>query len=1001
MYNFFINQITEDLYETENIKISGEYKCIYNKIIYKDKTYHIPAHPDIFIILTHMFVLTFDSTIVTISKRDSELETVGKFKNKIMHLKFNKKEDLCALITANNELVLLNEYFELLSIITLPETVVNIEWAEEDVGILLTSGKIQIYNKNLKLRGESENIYSGVIRWRSKYNTFISQSSIGLCFIEPNGLMHGEPLPFKNKVIDLKQITDELLLVVYEENNALYFNLYYFKNYNWKLKIKKKLDNESELLYANEYHILFKSRNKVITYGINRIISESDGFVYVVDGDDLLLTNFNKQIIPPPFFYKKIKLGNIQQITAYKNKVCIVLEEIIIILKDLEIKKTIPIHEEIIGILLIQEDIYIKTMKGIYKIQENELYASNMKMYDYLNRTGFITEEGYLNYNGKYLLDSKNIKEYVKKYVKEYNENSITSFYITEEYCIYTTKNKLIISGLDSSLKGDIYTIENNSKLISVIGPKLILLVPRGNLEILTPKIFIKKEIKKLIDEEKYKEAINLCTIHCISSDIFSGQRINMRKFIDEIDDNESFIRFYTGIFDESKVEIIYDDIRDDYLTCAINNKIKERVEIVEMKKITELLLSMLDLKKHFKSMIYILYLNKRLDLALEISRPNIADGIKYMLTLVSPDDVIREAMGLYDDELVYAVSELVGKDRNEYRDFFKTLDGMEENMKRFTINNYIIRRERALYYLSKTNKLEMERNYIIKNNLFEYSLKLNPEFPREINYYYLLYGEHLTEEKALEIYEKRGMYYEAKHIAYNLGLYEKAYELNKTDEEVEKEEFNKKILNKLIENKKYILAALILCNDLKREDEAIDYFVEGFELSLGYDLFKKKYFGTDKEKSKLKEFKEKCKKATKNKLSELSNLENEYTKYLNRLKDVRERISENITFMSETSFSYSSSRKSKKKSVKLKDRGRYEEEFVVDKINEISLRIKNWGMIASISVMEELGLEYKLMEEAWERVKELVRNNYDWVYEMTERGFDPNRPVIEKIDKL
>ncbi|XP_061393693.1 elongator complex protein 1 [Musca vetustissima] len=190
----------------------------------------------------------------------------------------------------------------------------------------------KVFDKEGKLQfiGEQQaNLYSPTA-WRPSGNWIAmpqklpNKSTIAL--FEKNGLRHREiPLPFdlqQTPIEELKWSSDSEILSI-RTKSKIY--LYTIGNYHWYLKqvldfneIHMEGEEDDEVTYytwdsrigeEKTLHIIFKSGRYLIYkwyWAIDRL--NRSGLVAVIDGNQLLLSDFSKAVIPPPMCTKTLQL---------------------------------------------------------------------------------------------------------------------------------------------------------------------------------------------------------------------------------------------------------------------------------------------------------------------------------------------------------------------------------------------------------------------------------------------------------------------------------------------------------------------------------------------------------------------------------------------------------------------------------------------------------------------------------------------------------------------
>lgn len=108
--------------------------------------------------------------------------------------------------------------------------------------------------------------------------------------------------------------------------------------------------------------------------------------------------------------------------------------------------------------------------------------------------------------------------------------------------------------------QGDVRTgyarrVERGSRIVTVVASSMsmILQMPRGNLETISPRPLVLQVVRHHLDEKRYREAFLVCRRHRIDLNILcdhdrSAFLRDLPQFVDQIDDTEYLNLFVTGL---------------------------------------------------------------------------------------------------------------------------------------------------------------------------------------------------------------------------------------------------------------------------------------------------------------------------------------------------------------------------------------------------------------------------------------------------------------------
>ena len=321
--------------------------------------------------------------------------------------------------------------------------------------------------------------------------------------------------------------------------------LYRRANYHWYLKTCIKLEEEDRYLVFKE------RRNKLFVIGARGFESfefsikpndwewklnqeerkDPSCLHYSVDNNRLLVTDYSKSVIPPPFCLKEIKTDSRVVSTSILHNSILVITTSSICLYDYNKDTLTPICPNTITQRLCNTRL-VSTSPPTFVIHETQYSFSNNKLELSQNTTPPPKR-------------SITIKEEQIEVQQNNSQLFINGILLSEEttsFCLYdvfllftvTTSDlyeKLYVFNLE--IDDRVYTnpsptllktiepnslnvrnIERGSKIISCSLGRCIFQLPRGNLETIYPKIITQYSVKLLIEANNYLKAFEIIRSH-------------------------------------------------------------------------------------------------------------------------------------------------------------------------------------------------------------------------------------------------------------------------------------------------------------------------------------------------------------------------------------------------------------------------------------------------------------------------------------------------------
>ncbi|XP_028910875.1 elongator complex protein 1 isoform X1 [Ornithorhynchus anatinus] len=869
--------------------------------------------------------------------------------------------------------------------------------------------KVRVWNRELVLQSTSEPVagLEQALAWKPSGNLIASTQSKpnkhDVVFFEKNGLLHGEfTLPFgkdRVKVNELLWNCDSTVLAIWIEdlNNEenlkanTYVQLWTVGNYHWYLKQSLHFGS------CEKNRIVFLTWDPVTPYRLHVLCQgwhylsydwhwSTDGSkgedacdlasVAVIDGDKVLVTEFQHAVVPPPLCSYQLQLPQaVNQVVFYtnpnKNSDLAVLDvnNRISVYRSGDgsaVDPTVKIGA--VGGSEFKVSIPTPRLEKRYKIEfesreDQEVNPLNLCLLTWIQDRTFLAvshgqspsqslihhltlapsepgdgdEEGHVDISSsvivegvvislcyhqktkavalqladgqilKYLWESpipavepwKNrsgfavqfpypciqtavamiggeecilgLSDKCRFFINDIEvASNITSFVIYDEFLLLTTHShtcqclslkdtsfKVFQAGLSNTNATNEETlrkVERGSRIVTVVpqDTKLILQMPRGNLEVVHHRALVLAQIRKWLDRLMFKEAfecmrklrINLNLIHDHNPKVFLE---NVETFVKQIDSVNHINLFFTELKEEDITKTLYPPPVTSNVQLS-RGPDGRKVDLVcdamrtAMQNINPHKYCLSILTSHVKKT------TPELEIALQKvhelrenahSAPDAVsaeEALKYLLFLVDVNELYNHSLGTYDFDLVLMVAEKSQKDPKEYLPFLNTLRKMEINYQRYTIDKYLKRYEKAVGHLSKCGPEYFSEciNLVKDKNLYNEALKLYPSSSQEYKDISDVYGEHLKQKNLFEqaglVFARCGAYEKALEAFLTSGSWQQVFcmaaQLSYTKDQLAG--LGRTLTGKLVEQRKYSEAAVVLEQYAQDYEEAILLLLEG-----------------------------------------------------------------------------------------------------------------------------------------------------------------------------
>ncbi|XP_074877945.1 elongator complex protein 1 isoform X2 [Buteo buteo] len=449
--------------------------------------------------------------------------------------------------------------------------------------------------------------------------------------------------------------------------------------------------------------------------------------------------------------------------------------------------------------------------------------------------------------------------------------SNITSFATYSEFLLVTTNShtcqcfclknisvKALQAGLSSAAAPNSETlrkVERGSRIITVVpqDTKVVLQMPRGNLETVHHRALVLAQIRKWLDRLMFREAfqcmrklrINLNLLYDHNPKVFLE---NAETFIRQIDSVNSINLFFTELKEEDFTKSMYPSLNGSSSVQPCQHPDEKKVNLIC--DVMRVAMEHIDPQKYCLSILtaHIKKSPPELEIALQkvhdlresitpdVKAVSAEEALKYLLFLVDVNELYDYSLGTYDFDLVIMVAEKSQKDPKEYLPFLNTLRKMETNYQRYTIDRHLKRYTKALGHLSKCGPEHFPEFLNLVKDQSQYcdALKLYPSSTQEYKDISNAYGEYLIQkqlyEQAALVFARAGIFAKALDAFQSSGSWQQALcmasRLGYTKDKLSS--LARGMAGKLVEQRKYAEAAILLEQYTQDYEEAVLLLLQG-----------------------------------------------------------------------------------------------------------------------------------------------------------------------------
>ncbi|KAL5615131.1 uncharacterized protein BROUX77_000968 [Berkeleyomyces rouxiae] len=386
---------------------------------------------------------------------------------------------------------------------------------------------------------------------------------------------------------------------------------------------------------------------------------------------------------------------------------------------------------------------------------------------------------------------SRNGVLYVGKKVLAKN---CTSFIVTPDHIVFTTNNHLVkfvhlaetaeameAPADDPEVDERCRSIERGGKLVTAIPTQmsLVLQMPRGNLETIYPRAMVVEGIRQLIEKKEYGQAFMHCRTHRVDMNLLFDHRprqffSNVNLFLEQLQSTTSVDLFLSSLKEEDVTQTMYRNTKGQPVDSSEEQGQEQRQD-GKVNGICNAVLQALQANKETKLQNIITAHVCKLPPAtddglllvaqLQDENEELAEkAVEHICFLVDVNMLYDHALGLYNLRLALLVAQQSQKDPREYTPFIQSLHELPETRRKFTIDDHLARREKALGHLKDLEVFDEFCSYTIKYSMHKLGLSLFRYDVEKHAALTLLYAEYL---EANSKNQEAGLAYESlnKHV--------------------------------------------------------------------------------------------------------------------------------------------------------------------------------------------------------------------------------------------
>lgn len=309
----------------------------------------------------------------------------------------------------------------------------------------------------------------------------------------------------------------------------------------------------------------------------------------------------------------------------------------------------------------------------------------------------------------------------------------------------------------------------------------VVLQMPRGNLETIYPRAIVLAGIRQLINEKEYGKAFLHCRTQRVDMNILYDHNpeqflSNVGQFLDQLRDVAHIDLFLASLREEDVTQTMYKDTKKTNLATKRGGSVEDVIDTTikatasKVNSVCDAILKTLQARKGTN-------LQNIITANVCKNPPALEDGLQVVAELMQEDETMAEkavehicflqdvnmlydnALGLYNLDLALLVAQQSQRDPREYLPFIQDLHQKPEIRRRWAIDDYLGRREKALQHLHALNVFDEVQTYTAKYGLHQTALRLYRYDVERHRALTNLYAAHLESKSK---YREAGLAYES-----------------------------------------------------------------------------------------------------------------------------------------------------------------------------------------------------------------------------------------------
>ncbi|KAL8606732.1 hypothetical protein ACOMHN_018766 [Nucella lapillus] len=461
--------------------------------------------------------------------------------------------------------------------------------------------------------------------------------------------------------------------------------------------------------------------------------------------------------------------------------------------------------------------------------------------------------------------------------------SNCTSFAVHDEFLLLTTLSHTVrcisrhtaVKALPTLSDGkahpfdeSIRRVERGSRIVTVVAEdtKLVLQMPRGNLEAIHPRALVLATVRRKLDRCEFgsafivmkKHRINLNLLYDHSPAVFLRQVhqflhqipsvTDINLFLTELQEDDVTVTMYTAAYNrKSTISTIAaaaaaaaasGDAGSGSKVDTICNTIRQALEELGADKFRLAILTTLVKKSKPQ-------LRKALEMIWSLrgdggKREGVGaeEALKYLLFLVDVNKLYDAALATYNFDLVLMVAERSQKDPKEYIPFLNQLRRLESNYSKYTIDKHLKNYSSALHHISLCGEDHFPECVALvqEQKLYGEALKLFPTHSQHFKALAKEYGRYLMEKNRHDeagIMFVRGEHWELAQDAFVKGLcwrHAMYTAVQRKQDAASIADLARALAGRLKDSKRHSEAAVVYEQYAKDVEEAIVALIEGAE---------------------------------------------------------------------------------------------------------------------------------------------------------------------------